>query len=248
MTDDVRNPGTGFERDQPGLGPAIVASRTPSIVGERVLKAILEQEFERLAADSDEARRLLSYVLHQHLGAEEIQRYVTHLAQRPPQVRLGYPRDGVELPMVSIVLGEEHESEHFVGRHIGESVIGEEGPFAEMVGSMWDVTWHVHIFAENPDVTLYLYHLTKLFLVAAGDVLEFVGLQEPSYAGTDLNPQEAYVPENVYVRILRVSARTVMSAPLLRRDPSHYRLGGVFVDDMIVDGVRGGVKPRSGTT
>lgn len=238
-----RNPGGSYTG--PETARRIDATRTTAIAGERVIHTILTEEFRRLGETTPEAERLIEHLYQEHLGAPEITRYVTNLRRRPPVVHLGYPRATAELPVIAIVLGDEQESEHVVGRFLGDSGPDDDDPFAEYEGSLWSVSWQIHVYAENPDVTLFLYHLTKLFLAAANGVLEWAGLQEATMRGSELNPQEAYVPENVYLRILTVSARTTLSAPILRRDPSSYRLGGVFLDDVIVDGVRGGVHPRT---
>lgn len=232
-------------------GPDLAQARTSSVMVERVLYALLKSEFTKLAAPANEANlaRLFSHIFDPMAGNEERQDYVVNFQRRPPTVVLGYPRTTVELPIVSIVLGEESESEtRSIGNYVGESLPGEKGPYAEYVGIHFQQTYNIFCYAEHPVVCAYLYHFIKLILIAAQDSMVKAGIVDPHLSGGDLAPDEGYVPENVFARVIRLSCQSLSSVPVLKLDPAGFRVSGVFMEDVVVDGVRGGVSPYNPST
>jgi hypothetical protein len=178
------------------------------------------------------------------ITVEERNQYVRNFQQKPPTVVMGYPRvDTARFPCISIVLESEQENEGALDHFMGHSLM-EDNPKRpeEFVGAMFDQTFGVYIYAEHPDVCLYLYHFAKLILLGSHEVLEGCGIIDPEFSGGELAPDEGYLPENMFVRVLKVSLKSLQTVPhILRPDPSRARITGIFVDDIVVSGIRGGV-------
>lgn len=226
-------------------GPDLAQARVNVVMVERVLLAVLRTEFARLTASTggSEAERIFGHIFDPLLGDNERQEIVTYFQRRPPNVVLGYPRTTTEMPCVSITLGEESETDpNALDDYVGETLDGEDGEYAEYRGTMFDQTYNIFCYAEHPDICAFLYHAVKLFLFGAKPFLIQAGLIDPRFSGGDLAPDEgAYVPESIFMRVARLSCKSLNTMPVLRLDPARYRITGVFRDDVVVDGVRGGV-------
>ncbi|MCH9837363.1 hypothetical protein K0U83_16995, partial [bacterium] len=68
-------------------------------------------------------------------------------------------------------------------------------------------------------------------------------------SGSVLSPEEFYAPDNVFMRVLRIRAKSVMTVPRLfsYTDAERLRITGIFREDVVVDGVPGGVKTYEDT-
>lgn len=226
-------------------GPALAESRTNVVMIERVLLAVLRSEVDRLAKDEAEATRFFSHFFDPLAGVKERKAFVENFRKQPPTVVLGYPRVTAEFPVFAVILESEQETDETVGDYLGQTLPDEiVSEPAEYEGAVWEHTYGIYIYAENPDVCVYLYQFAKMVLFGAKLALTQSGLIDPSFSGGELSPEEMYVPEHMYSRVLRVTAKAVMSVPaLLSVDPARVRLGGLFLDDVVVGGVRGGVHP-----
>ena len=251
----LRNLGEGFkdtsELAQPYFdGPNKVEVRTSVVMVERILKSILLDEVDRLAGNIDECRRFFQHFFDPTAGAEERERFVANFVRTPPRVVIGYPRTGAELPLFSIILSSDEETDApsgFLGKFAGETIEGENpigGEDAEYEGGYFTQVYSIFIYAQNPDQTAYLYQTAKSILYGAGDALKAAGVIDPRYSGGELNPEEMYLPDNVFARVLTVRLISMMTVPKLfaHRDGRRLRITGIFMEDAVVEGVRGGVK------
>lgn len=249
---ESRNIGAAYgEQDRYFDGPILAEARASGVMVERVLYGILKTEFDRLVATEGAAdlERIFGHIFDPMAGAEERAEYVMHLQRRPPTITLGYPRVTTEPPVVAIVLGEEEEDDTTAGLsdYVGETLEGESGPYAEYVGVHFRQSYMIYCFSDHPVVTAYLYHAVKLILLAAKQFMISAGVVSPTLSGGELAPDEAWTPEDWFSRVVRLSCHSLSSVPVLKLDPSRFQLGGLFMDDIVVDGVRGGVHP-TGTT
>lgn len=232
-------------------GPALAQARTAVVTPERIIRAVLKTEVDRLSAalagstTAGDAERLIMHLFAPSAGAEAAADFLTHFRRRPPDVVLNYPRSSAQPPLYAIVMNDESESDTAIDDFVGETLTDEDGPAAEYRGAHWEGTFTVFVFAEHPEVVMYLYQLGKAILVGAKPVMERAGLVDIHFAGGDLSPDEAYIPESMYARALRVTAKYLVSVPTLVRDPAGFGISGVFMDDVVVDGVRGGVHARA---
>jgi len=254
----LRNLGGTFEQTDERAtqffsGPMQTEMRTSVVMAERLLLAVLRSEVDRLAADTDEARaelnRIFGHIFDPTIGANERASFATDFQRRPPTTVLGYPRTTTEMPCFALTLESDEEGESpILGKYVGQTLDGEDPPGgedAEYEGAFFDQVYGIYVYAQHPDVCAYLYQFCKLLLFGARQALEAAGLIDLTYSGGELTPEEMYLPEDLYARVLRVRAKTMMTIPrlLLHRDGSRLRVTGIFMKDVVVDGVRGGVTP-----
>ncbi len=243
---DPRNFGTATSKEIEDRYPndAETVGDVAIVMPERVILSLLRLEVDRLAlpANRDQLVRFFSHFFDPMMTVEERNTYVDNFQAQPPVTVLGYPRTGSEFPCYSVVLENEQEGEpgaldHFMGRTEATAT----KPVSEYLGALFEQTYGVFVYAEHPDVCLYLYHLAKLILLGSHAVLEESGIMDPEFSGGELSPDETYIPENMFVRRVGVNMKTIQTVPdVLRPDPSRLRTG-IWVDDIVVSGVRGGV-------
>jgi hypothetical protein len=221
--------------------------KSPIVMPERLFLAILRDEVERLSDTENEdiLTRFFSHFFDPMISVAERNTYIRNFQQKPPTVVGGYPRvDTARFPCVSIVLLDEKESEPGALDHLVGSTLSEDKPTEaeEFIGAMFDQTFGIFVYAENPDVCIYLYHLVKLLLLGSHELLEACGIIDPEYSGGEMAPDEGYLPENMFVRVLKVSLKSLQTVPyILRPDPRRIRMTGIFATDIVVSGMRGGV-------
>jgi hypothetical protein len=225
--------------------PQLTEARTNIVMIERVLLAVIRSEVERLRADTNELTRFFSHFYDPIAGEEERARFVANFQAQPPVTVLGYPRTTAQFPCFAVVLESENESQNVLDDYVGESLPGEDvDEAAEYRGAIFDHTYSVYVFAEHPDVVAYLYQFVKLVLFGAKPFLVQAGLIDPHFSGGELSPEEMYLPENMFARVFRITASALVTVPrLLDPDPVRVRLAGIFMNDIVVDGIRGGVTP-----
>jgi hypothetical protein len=248
---DPRNLGAGFSAAKAASSPAVpiaslVAGRFSVVMAERVFLALLRSEVDRLSdrANDEDLRRFLGHFFDPLITVEERNSYVANFQRQPPVITLGYPRTSTRLPCLAIVLEQDSEAEKPLGSYLGQTTPSDPRSRAEeYVGSMFEQTYGIYIYAEHPDVCIYLYHFAKAVLLGSHVVLHECGIIDPRYQGNEMQPDESYMPENMFVRRLGVTFRSLGTAPvLLTPDPARVRIAGVHASDTVVSGVVGGVK------
>ena len=229
-------------------GPQLAELRTSITLPERLLRAVLVSEIERLTADRAEAARFFAHLFDPTAAPDEHRDYVEHFLKNPPRTVLGYPRATGEWPIYAITLSsDEEDDEHAaLGRYVSETQPGEDAPGGEDAmyeGGFFSQTNAILVMAPHPDQCLYLYHLAKMILFGARDALHAAGLISPHFSGGELNPNETVLPDNAFARVLNVSFTSMVTVPRLfqHRDGRRLRLAGIFGSDVVVDGMRGGV-------
>ncbi len=224
-------------------GPDQAQSRTSITLVERLLLAVLRSEVDRLAASLDEATRIFSHIFDPTMSEAERVLFVDKFMSEPPKTVLSYPRETAEFPCYAVVLDSESESQSLLGDHAGETVEGEdEDEPAEYQGAIFEQVHAVYTYAQHPDLVAYLYQLSKMILLGAKTALMRSGLASVSFAGGELSPEEMYLPDNMFARQLRVTSTSAQTVPrLLSPDPARVRLVGIHREDVVVDGIRGGV-------
>lgn len=254
-----RNLGGSTTADDPRFhepyfhGPQQAEVRTSITLPERLFRAVLLGEVERLSKpeNQSELERFFGHFFDPTVGEQERQQYVEAFQADPPRVVLGYPRTTGSWPVISIThTGEEElqEGGSFLGDHVGETLPGEHALGGEdqlYKGAIWQQVYSIYILSSHPDVTLYLYHFAKLCLFGAREALEAAGINAPTYSGGELNPEEILLPDNAFARVLTIRFSTMQTVPEVFnfRDSRRLRLTGVFGPDVVVDGLRGGVHP-----
>lgn len=211
------------------------AKNAAVLMVERILKRLLEAAIKTLKDNPKEANRFFGHFFDISVGSAERDQFVQAFLREPPRVVLGYARSGAELPCYSIVMTSEEEAESFLGDYVGED------DEYEYLGADFDATYAIYTYASHPDMAQVLYQLSKAIVHAGKGLLFSEGALSVAISGGELAPDENYMPENMYVRILRVVVKHPYSAPqLLPADPKKLRVL-VYACDVNVDGIQGTV-------
>lgn len=248
----LRNLGGTFEETiNPYFnGPPSAETRTSIVFIERFILAILRSEIERLTADPgdrSEINRIFGHIFDPSATAEMRHKYVANFCKSPPQVVLGYPRVSAEFPCYSVTLDSDEEADPaLLGKYAGATLEGEipaNNEDLEFEGAFFTQRYTVYVYAEHPDVCSYLYQLAKMILFGARSALEAAGGIDLHYGGGELRPDEGYIPENMFARYLTVTCTSMMTVPrvLTYRLQDQLRVTGIFAEDVVVEGVQGGV-------
>lgn len=223
----------------------VAAGRFSVVMPERVFLALLRVETNRLAdtANVDDLRRFFMHFFDPMITEKERESYITNFQREPPVARLGYPRTGAKFPCFAVIMERDVMDQEALGKYIGQTKAGDPAETAEeYVGSMFEQTYGIYIYATHPDVCLYLYHFAKAVLLGSHVILQECGIIDPSYDGNEMMPQDEYLPENTFVRRLGVTLKTLHTIPaVLAVDPGRVRVTGIWADDIVVSGIRGGV-------
>ena len=240
---DTRRTGDYYEG-----APTLAQHRTSIVLSERVIKSLLQEEVERLTDDPELLREFFMLFFDPAAADGEVDTYVANFLKQPPKVVLGYPRDLAQVPLFSIILTSDDESTEgqSIGRYVGRSLDDENvSETLDYEGGYFDQVNSVYIYAQHPDVCLYMYHFAKLTLYGARDRLVEAGIIEPTYSGGEVSPDEMpYLPENIFTRQLSVSYKTMVTVPkrLPYRRADRLSVTGLFREDTVVNGRRGSVK------
>lgn len=193
-----------------------------------------------LVNDPKEAARYFAHFFDATMtGVKERDQFVSAFLKSPPKTVLGYPRSGAELPCYAIVLQSDEEAEGFLADYTGQT------DDQELLGAMFESTYAIFVNANHPDIAQVLYQLAKGIIHAGKGFLLSEGVEDIHISGGDLAPDESFMPENMFVRVLRVNMHVPYSAPaFLPSDPRKIKVL-VYGQDVVVDGIRGGVRPVS---
>jgi len=166
------------------------------------------------------------------LSEEEVAAVVTYWKAKPPTVRHGYAPRNVDVPIFSIVLENERESQTFLANDVGTVEDPERSDYkADVYGSIWTHQYAVLVYTEHPDVTAYYYELAKSILIAGNNYFVDQGLFDIDISGGDLAPDPRYIPEHLFVRRItfgceRVFTRTDRGSRLTKVG----RVEGIHID------------------
>lgn len=228
--------------------PDLSTARDSVLMIERLLRALLQETIDSLSDASDvqavaDLTRFFSHFYDPTITQAERDDFIKNFQTLPPKAILGYPRSTAQFPCFSIILEGEQESQGFIGDFAGETTEDEDAKDAsEYVGAFYDSTYGIYIYAEHPDVCAYLYQFAKSVIHAGKALLFSCGVQSMNLSGGELAPDETYIPENMFMRVLRVQLTAPMTVPVfLRADPRKVRITGIFRPDVVVDGMPSGV-------
>lgn len=197
---------------------------------ERLLFNTLKDGVAFLKANPDEIVTLFSE--EELLSVEEAEKVRDYFLAHPPDVIHGYARKDSTFPCWSITLGGEQESQTFLGDE-GGFIDDEADPNhgADQFAAIYSYTFNVMVYANNPDVCVYYYHLMKQVIIAAFPVLKTYDLFDLRFGGADVAPDAAWVPAGLFLRRVTVTCsrqytQTLLSTKLGRA----WRVQSVHLD------------------
>lgn len=235
-----RNIGGAVDTTPPSREAAFDAILLP----ERIIQELLQQTIDQLKTDEPELTRFFSHFFVPTAGADEVTEFVKHFMRRPPKALLGYARTSASFPCFAVVMMSENEEDAFVGDFAGQHDATFMGPDpSEFSGAFFSAEYGIFVYAEHPDACAYLYQFAKAVIHAGKQFLLGCGIIDLTLSGGELTPDESYMPDNMFMRVLRINARVPLTVPrLLLAHPARIQLTGLFGSDVVVDGLRGGVK------
>jgi len=186
---------------------------------ERAIYRIINAKLEWFKADS--GQRFERFLINElRLEASEAAKGNLYFAggeddsgntieARPPSIVHGYARTGGPFPCYALTLGSERESQAYLGQ---DGLVLDDDGFRYLdpeTGEIVDpkvrrveYTFNILVMADNPDVTLWYYHLLKrIILSSAEDFLES-DMEVPIVSGADLAPDPRYLPHDIFARQL----------------------------------------------
>ena len=205
---------------------------------ERYFVGVLRNAIQWWSANPEAWRGILGNV-----EQAELARYTAFFDQRPPRVRLGYARANDPMPAINVILESESASADFVGDLGG---IGALSEFSVETGGAINTnirkqTISVHVHADHPEIALYLYHMVHSSILSSAHFFAQKDLFNLSFThGSEVMPQEVYLPESIYSRVLTYTFEGVSRGiiPLPSPPPELYLfVEGVRINETIVGGV-----------
>ena len=226
--------------------PSLSTDHDSILMVERLIQSLLRSTIERLSAKASEEFLIyfFSHFFEPTAGLAEVTEFVANFQKQPPKAILGYPRSTASFPCFAIIMESEQEETKFVGDFIGETHEEDDAKYAaEYVGAFYNSTYGIYIYAEHPDVCAYLYQFAKATMHASKGFLFTCGIHDMSLSGGELAPDETYIPENMFLRVLRAQISAPLTIPrFLSPDPGKVRITGIFRPDVVVDGMPSGVR------
>jgi len=202
---------------------------------QRAIYNALKLGFEGLAAEPEALEDIFGERGY-GLAATEIEAIKTVLDSDPVNITHGYARSDQKFPLVAIILASDDDDEHWLGDVAGQIDDEEDPDFgADLLSSTWKHVFDLLIYAEHPDVTLYVYEIVKSIILTSEPQFADAGVFFRHLSGRDLAPDPRYVPEHLFVRKLALSCKS----EFMRVDRDS-KLGKVFrVDGIFIDTDRG---------
>ncbi len=209
-------------------------------LSERYIVAVIRNAVKWFQDNPTAWSRIIGNIEEAELG-----RFTTYFEKRPPSVRLGYARANDPMPQINVILDSEKGTVDFVG-----DLAGVVGNFRELVNQGGVINTNIksqsvsiHVHADHPEITLFLYHMVHSSILSSLGFFAKMNLFNFSFiSGSEVLPQELYLPETIYSRVLTYSFEGVGQGvvPLPEPPPEAY----IFVSGVrINDTITGGVKP-----
>lgn len=137
------------------------------------------------------------------------------LDARPPHPIMGFAQPGGPFPAWAVTLGNENTAQDYLGEDgSGRDEYGEiyedpeTGELIDAKVRRWDHRYDVFTYVDHPDAALYYYELCKKILVSGRSVFQQADLDEITYQGAELAPDQKYLPPGIFVRRFSVQLKS----------------------------------------
>jgi hypothetical protein len=141
------------------------------------------------------------------LAAEDITRLKAFWAEHPPTVLTGFARRTDPFPCFAVTLASDDLEQALIddGEFLdtdldGDNVLDEAGDEDTIQREVTRSAFRIWVFAENPDVCAAYYRVLRRILQVGKRRLESEGLNNPALSGSELAPDPAYTPDNLFTR------------------------------------------------
>lgn len=140
---------------------------------------------------------------------------------RPPEVHHGYAQTESKFPAYFVTLTGENQAQQYLGNAVGE--------FGSRHGSIYSTTVTVLVYADHPDVCLYMYQILKAIFVLQERYIRETALTL-ELSGSDLAPDNGYVPNGLFARRFTVAAQTEYNIEVPANELLAFKIAGVHAD------------------
>lgn len=175
------------------------------VIVEDLLRDFIKSRLNATIANPDIIDEVFGYSNTEFIAASK--RYITNTEIR---VTLGYPRDRSSIPCYCILLGQENEETGALGDVMGSYLEDEipanfEGGIHS--GTVFGFNYRIECWSENGDLSVFMYHLLKYFVLKGRVELSEFGLISPTITGGDIEPLTDLYPSFVYRRAFILSGK-----------------------------------------
>jgi hypothetical protein len=208
---------------------------------ERMIYDALKAGIAEFQADPNKMERF--FLKNRRLPQAEVDLIKTAFGRKAPNVFHQYPRIDQFPPdepaaAWAIVLADEDEDDRPLGDTSGIIGLADEGGLdpsnpeagAECFNSVWNQKLMVMTITDHADLTVYYYHLCKLFLVRARPFFKDQELLDITFRGGDLAPDPRYLPGHLFVRQLTLTTKKE-ERMAGSKEPRAFEVAGLHVDD-----------------
>jgi hypothetical protein len=157
---------------------------------------------------------------------------------RPPTLVHGYARQGGPFPCWALTLASERSVQDYLNQD--GAVLDEDGDriLDPDTGEVIDpkvrrveYSYNILVMADNPDVTLWYYHLLKHIILSGLERLEQRHLDDFQLTGADMAPDPRFLPADMFARVLTVQLQTDETWTVSIPGGTGFKTSGMHVND-----------------
>ena len=145
----------------------------------------------------------------------DVARLQQYLTTRTPLVEISYARVPTQAPVIHLRLESDRQGAASLAesvRYLVDPLTGQETTWLD---TEMHATYLISIVTVNPQETIWLYQLLTNAYLGSQPYFARAGLHDITMTGSDVHPDLAYLPEQVYARYLQMSFSRLMQAVLL---------------------------------
>lgn len=181
---------------------------------ERALYGLITAGIQEVLADVSVLQRFL--VEEALLEEAEATKVVEYFQTATPSVVHGYARSDNKFPLYAIILTGDNQDQKFLGDEGAFHDDPEDEDFgADDFAAVFAYQISIVVYAQNPDIVLYYYHLLRMIILGGIDTLKKVEFFDITLSGSDLAPDMSTMPNGLFQRRLAVSAKRQFTQPRL---------------------------------
>ena len=151
---------------------------------------------------------------YQIIGSD-VPRLRQYLTERAQQVEISYARVPTQAPVIHLRLESDRQAPASIGESAHYTVDALTGQEQTWLETEMQATYLISIVSQNPQETIWLYQLLTNAYLGSQPYFARAGLHDITMSGTDVHPDLAYLPEQVYARYIQMSFTRLMHAVVL---------------------------------
>ena len=162
---------------------------------ERIIRDLIELGVNTITGTTGLLDNILTTI-----SAAELAKAKTVFANNPPEVVMGYAREGLSMPSYAITMTDETIMQDYLA-------VGEE--YMDATGNRYvrrvKGAFTIFVYSDHPDVCVWAHRVLRRICEVGIPYLIDAGLDDPVLSGADLVPDPRYTPHNAYVRRLTIT-------------------------------------------